>query len=98
MKILLICAAGMSTSLLVNNMKKFAKEGDIIEAHPASTLDGIVDKYDVVLVGPQIRYKYAQIESVCNAKGKAVGLMDMVAYGQMNGELAMEQARNLLAK
>jgi len=47
MKILLICAAGMSTSLLVNNMKKFAKEGDIIEAHPASTLDGIVDKYDV---------------------------------------------------
>lgn len=96
MKILLICAAGMSTSLLVNNMKKFADTSDTIEAFAVSNLEEIVANYDVVLVGPQIRFKYAQIEKVCKAHGKAVGLMDMLAYGQMNGKLALEQAKKLI--
>ena len=31
MKIVLVCAAGASTSLMMARMKKFAKEGDVIE-------------------------------------------------------------------
>ena len=43
MKILLACSAGMSTSLLVNNMKKFADASDVIEARPVRTVPDILD-------------------------------------------------------
>ena len=56
MKILLACSAGMSTSLLVNNMKKFADASDVIEARPVRTVPDILDDWDVLLLGPQVRY------------------------------------------
>lgn len=96
MRVLLVCAAGMSTSLLVSNMKKFAEEGDIIEAYPFHKLESIVENYDVILVGPQIRYKMNDIEKLCKENGRGVGLIEMTTYGQMNGEAAMEQAKSLL--
>ena len=95
MRILLVCAAGMSTSLLVNNMKNFADEDDFIEARPAGNLEEIVDNFDVILVGPQIRYKFNQIEKICKEHGKKAGLMDMLAYGQMDGKAAINQAKAL---
>ena len=56
MKILLACSAGMSTSLLVTNMKKVADPADVIEAHPVRTVPDIIDNWDVLLLGPQVRY------------------------------------------
>ena len=55
MKILLACSAGMSTSLLVTNMKKVADPADVIEAHPVRTVPDIIDNWDVLLLGPQVR-------------------------------------------
>ena len=95
MKVLLICAAGMSTSLLVNNMKKFADADDTIEAYPVAQLEGIVDNYDVVLLGPQIRYKLKDVKKVTDAHGKPADVIDMRIYGQMKGKEAMEMARKL---
>lgn len=96
MKILLVCAAGMSTSMLVNNMKKEASESDIIEARPEGKLNDYIDDFDVVLVGPQIRYKLPEIETICKEHGKVCGLLDMRAYGQMDGKVAYNQAKSLL--
>ncbi|WP_243116440.1 PTS sugar transporter subunit IIB [Fonticella tunisiensis] len=48
-KILLICAAGMSTSLLVQKMQKEVKPEDgevIIEATPMEEFKGKISKYD----------------------------------------------------
>lgn len=92
MNILLVCAAGMSTSLLTNSMKKNAEPGDVIDALPVSELAANVDRYDVVLVGPQIRYKLAEVQKY----GKPTGVIDMKAYGTMDGKAAMKQARELL--
>lgn len=96
MKILLVCAAGMSTSLLVSNMKKFADKEDVIEAFPFHKLETLVNDYDVILVGPQIRYKMDDIKKLCDENGKGAGLIEMTTYGQMNGQAAMEQAKSLL--
>ena len=98
MRILLVCAAGMSTSLLVNNMKKFALKNDLIEAYPFHELDALIDDYDVVLVGPQIRYKMNDIEKLCREKKKAVGMIEMTTYGRVDGEAAMKQAKDLMTK
>ena len=64
MKVLLICSAGMSTSLLVNNMLKFADAGDVVDALPFGELEEKIDNYDVVLLGPQIRFKLKEVEKI----------------------------------
>lgn len=96
MRILLVCVAGMSTSLLVTNMKKVAGEGPVIEAHPISQLEVIVDNFDIVLVGPQVRYKYAKVEAVCREHHVEVGLIDMAAYGRMDGKAVMQQVEKIM--
>lgn len=96
MKVLLICAAGMSTSLLTNNMRKAGNPDDVVEAVPVSELEHNIDKYDVVLLAPQIRFKLKDVEKLATAKGKKTGLIDMRAYGMMDGKAAMDQARKLL--
>lgn len=61
MKILLMCAAGMSTSLLVTKMQKYAGEIGrkdlVINAEPVEDLDENVDDYDVFLLGLKLNIK-----------------------------------------
>ncbi|MGC3956161.1 MAG: PTS sugar transporter subunit IIB [Propionicimonas sp.] len=97
MKVLLICSAGMSTSLLVNNMLKFADPEDAVDALPFGELEDKIDNYDVVLLGPQIRFKLKEVEAIATAHGKPVEVIDMRVYGTMDGKSAIEQARRLLA-
>ncbi|WP_241667897.1 hypothetical protein [Akkermansia muciniphila] len=65
MKILLACSSGMSTSLLVNKMKEAAQAQGIeaeIWAVGQSEVDAEMQKADVLLFGPQMRFlksKYA---------------------------------------
>jgi len=57
-KIFLCCAAGMSTSMVVNKMKQAAAqkgiETDII-AVSMDEFDATLPKYDCCLLGPQIK-------------------------------------------
>ena len=96
MKVLLVCAAGMSTSLLTNSMKKAGQPTDVVDAVPIAELLQNVDKYDVVLLGPQIKFKLKEVEEICKPKGIPCGVVDMRVYGMMNGKAAMDQARSLL--
>ena len=55
---LLVRAAGMSTSLLVNRMKEAAETKEIefqIEAHPVGQIEKYGEAADVILLGPQVR-------------------------------------------
>ena len=95
MKIVLVCQAGASTSIMVNQMKKFADQDDVIHAFPFSKLESIVDDYDVVLVGPQLRYKFLEAKKTAEDHGKKCGLIDSIDYGMMNGEKVYNFARSL---
>lgn len=96
--ILLVCAAGMSTSLLVNKMKEAAKVKGIevdIKASPVSECASVVDKIDIVLLGPQVRFQKAQVDEI--VKGRIpVEVIDMRLYGTMNGQAVLERALELL--
>ena len=85
MKVLLVCAAGMSTSLLTNNMKKNADPDDVVDAVPVGELESVIDKYDVILLGPQIRFKEKDVKKLAEPKGIPSGVIDMRAYGMMDG-------------
>ncbi len=97
MNVLLACAAGMSTSLLVANMRKLAAPGDLIEAIPVSEIDDHLDTFDVVLLGPQIRFRLAEVEATTAKQGKRAAVIDMRVYGTMDGAAVLAQARALLA-
>ena len=58
-KILLVCSAGMSTSLLVSKMQKVSEERGLdyeIFAEANADIGRFNGKVDVGLVGPQIKY------------------------------------------
>ncbi|WP_239745414.1 PTS sugar transporter subunit IIB [Mammaliicoccus sp. F-M27] len=97
-KILLVCSAGMSTSMLVKKMQETAdKEGKAyeIEALALSEAETKIDDVNVILLGPQVRFQKAQVEKVANGK-VPVDVIDMQQYGMMDGESVLKHAESLM--
>ncbi|AJQ29862.1 PTS sugar transporter subunit IIB [Pelosinus fermentans] len=95
MKILLVCASGMSTSLLVTKMQKESNENgsnDEIFACSVDQLEEFIDNCEVILIGPQIRYKAKAIGEIAAGKKKGFAVIDSVSYGMVDGKKVLEQA------
>ncbi|CDQ38345.1 MULTISPECIES: PTS sugar transporter subunit IIB [Virgibacillus] len=95
MKIILVCSAGMSTSMLVKKMKQSADDRNImaeINAVAESQLKNELDDLDVVLIGPQVRYLEKKIREQLEPKGIAVDVIDQIAYGMIQGDKVLDQA------
>ena len=99
--IMLVCAAGMSTSLLVTKMQKAAEirgiEVDIF-AKSAQEIDYTLEQknVEVLLLGPQVKYMQSQIESKLVGKNIPVAAINMQDYGMMNGEKVLDHALQLI--
>lgn len=95
-KIILLCAGGMSTSVLVNSMKKAATAVGYeveIDAHAVDSAEKVAKDADSVLLGPQISY---QLDEVANKLTAPVEVIDMMDYGMMDGEKVLQQARRMM--
>lgn len=93
MKVLLICSAGMSTSLLVRRMKEEAKSRALdayIWSCGSNEYKQEIEKSDVILIGPQMRFLHNKIQE--EAKPRPVRVIDMMTYGRMDGSHAIEMA------
>ena len=100
-KIMLVCSAGMSTSLLVTKMEQAAeKVGDEVEIFALPMSDGInrLSTVDCVLLGPQVRSNLGKIkeEAAKVNPGLPVDVIDMKDYGMMNGEKVYNYAKKLM--
>lgn len=98
MNILLVCSAGMSTSLLVQKMEKSAVEKGIETKIWAVAVDEAranIDEADVMLLGPQVRYKLPQFKQMAEEKGVPIDVINPVDYGILNGEKVLEFALNM---
>lgn len=99
--IMLVCAAGMSTSLLVSKMQNAAQEQNI-EADIFAVAESEVDKIlasknvDVLLLGPQVRYLKGNYEKKYKEKNMPIEAINMADYGMMNGENVLKQALTLI--
>ena len=68
-KILLLCSAGMSTSMIVKKMQDKAKADNIdaeIEAASVSRFEELADSYDIFLLGPQVKYLKDELAKKAN--------------------------------
>lgn len=97
MNVLLLCSQGMSTGMLCDRIAAAAKE-DNFDMHvwAASEIKARehVGKADIILLGPQIRYLKSRIEQI--ADGKPVEVIDMMAYGTMNGKKVYEDIKKVM--
>lgn len=99
-KILLVCAAGMSTSMLVKRMIDHATAISLevnISALAIAEAKGKIknNEVDVVLLGPQVRFQKPEIEAVAQGK-MPVAVIEMKDYGTMNGQAVLEFAMKLV--
>ncbi|MGX1982970.1 PTS system lichenan oligosaccharide-specific IIB component (Lac family) [Thermolongibacillus altinsuensis] len=79
MNILLCCAAGMSTSLLVTKMEKSAAEKGMkckIWAVPGDAVRNHINDADVLLLGSQVRYMLPELKKLGEANHVPVGVIN----------------------
>lgn len=98
-RITLVCAAGMSTSMLMAKMQQSAKNKNIdvhIIAMPETKFETYKEPTDILLIGPQISYMEDDLKEKYEPKGIKVSVIDMVDYGSMNGEKVLTDALALL--
>lgn len=96
-KIILLCAAGMSTSMLVKKMQEAAEAQSFaceIAAYSTSEAATKASDADVILLGPQVRFQKAKITGLC--PGIPVDAIDMRMYGRMDGAGVLKFAQSLM--
>lgn len=95
-KIILACMAGLSTSILVSKMREAAAADGYdctITAYPISNVKKAGDDADIVLLGPQVRF---QADSVKKSVNCPVEVVDMAAYGTMDGKKVMDRVKTII--
>lgn len=90
-KIVLLCAGGMSTSILVNKMNEaFKEEGFTADVHAYGLAESknVVPDADVVLLGPQVRFNLDNLRN--EYPDKIIETIEMKDYGTMNGKAVVD--------
>ena len=97
MNVLLICSYGMSTGMLCDRIAVAAKE-DGCDLHIWAVSESVarehVGKADLILLGPQVRCMKNRILEI--AAGKPVEVIDMMAYGMMDGKKVYADIKALM--
>lgn len=98
MKIVLCCAGGFSTTMLMDNMKATVKKSAKLNeddfkftAIPVDILNSEVEDCDVLVIGPQIAHKLDYIKPIIEPHNIPYVIVDRDTYGKMDGATVMKQ-------
>lgn len=92
MKIMLVCYGGLSTSILVNNMKKsinesekFRDKGIVIEAWGKEEYMDNLEDAECIMLGPQVSMIQEDVKKVVGGKGYDIPVLviNKEDYGMM---------------
>ncbi|MEJ5064496.1 MULTISPECIES: PTS sugar transporter subunit IIB [Erwinia] len=98
-RIMLCCSAGMSTSMLVRKMVEAARERELevdIEAYGVAEFDTQFPRYQVVLLGPQVKYMLKTLSEKAATQGIPVQPIDPMDYGMQRGDKVLDYALSLI--
>ncbi len=96
-KIILLCAGGMSTSILMTKMNNYAKQINYectVKAYAKDRAADVAADADIIMIGPQIGYAMEEIQS--NLPDKKIILMNMSDYGFQRADVFIEQVKKEL--
>ena len=97
MKLMLVCNAGMSTSMLVSKIERAAKDQGIeleVAAFPLTQAEKAINDWDVVMLGPQVRHCLQQLKKATDKT--PIEVIDMKDYGLMNGANVLKKALEIV--
>ncbi|MBG9978230.1 MAG: PTS sugar transporter subunit IIB [Ruoffia tabacinasalis] len=99
-EIMLVCNAGMSTSMLVTKMQKAAEAQGVdakIWAVSLSEVDENIKKNNIeaILVGPQVKFVVKKFKAAYEPEIQVTDI-PMADYGRMDGEKVLALALSLL--
>lgn len=104
MNVMLMCAAGMSTSMLVNKLKKYAADNNIDLNIWADTVSNCAQyktrtsEIDIILLGPQVSYQEKTVHKVLGDACPPVAVIPMQDYGRQNCEAVFKLIDETLGK
>jgi PTS system cellobiose-specific IIB component len=96
-KVLMVCAMGMSSSLLEAKTREAAEKAGVpfelqaINVPEMGRWDFAVNYVDIVLVAPQVRYKRKSIAQAAAPYGIIVQDIDPILFGMVEGEKLFQQ-------
>ena len=99
MRIVLCCAGGFSTTMLMNNMENTVKNSQKLNnddfefaAIPVDLLKQEKDNCDVLVIGPQIAHRLDYIKPIIEPNNIPYVVIDQDTYGKMDGATALKMA------
>ena len=87
----LICMAGISTSLLVNKMKRLIRNENLEIAVTAMS-ERAFQGYTGLLLGPQLGHRFESLKEQYESKGIRIDRIDPEYFGAMDAKAVLEQA------
>lgn len=99
--LLLVCASGITTGLLVRNMKKEVDQQNLpinIYSAPSITLKYVLqeEQIDGVLIGPQIQHELSDISNLLREKGIPFASIDKADYEALDGKAVLAAGEQVL--
>lgn len=99
---LVLCAMGMSSSILVKKIKQTAEEEGIdieIGCYFSSNFKELdFSGVDIILLAPQVRNQIKEVEKYVSDYNVAVMQIDMQQYGLMEGKKIFHQALEIIGE
>ncbi len=95
MVITLVCNLGMSTSILVDKLVKYAGEKGIeadVEARAFQRIEDRIHQTDILLIGPQVRFMAKQFEEKYAGEVPVIMTMDMSDYAMSRADKIFDKA------
>lgn len=99
MKILLVCAFGMSTSIIRQKIRAAfgPDEQDwIVDATEVTDFKDAVKDYDIVLLGPQIGFRLDEMKKIAEPYGAKVMVINSMDYGLLRGDAILKSVKEAI--
>jgi PTS system cellobiose-specific IIB component len=102
--VLLVCAAGMSSSLLENKAREAAEAaGHSLTIHAVSVGEIALFNYantpvELILIAPQVRYKKKSVSEMAAPHGIVVQDIAPVTFGMVDGKKLFDQIKQAIPK
>lgn len=97
MRILLVCAGGMSSAIAAKSLRETAqKDGLEFEVNEVSTTafpDEVGKDYDLALVAPQVRHRFDTFKADADKANVPILLIAPKGYSPIGGKFLLEQIK-----
>lgn len=97
MKILLVCYAGMSTSMMAQRLEEEGEKRGLqveVAAMPLSEIEDHLEGVDVILLGPQVRFASDDVHKLVG-DSIPVEVLEPQDFGLMRADVVMDKVVKL---